>query len=79
LQTACRVTYESPAGGLDLGVGYADEDAQHAHFVTGDGENRVRVVSKCRVLVEPIRADRLPGVVALRDNSHLRFAGPARH
>lgn len=34
--------------------------------MTGDGETWIKVVSNCRVLLEPVVADRLPGVVDKR-------------
>lgn len=57
--------YAPPASGPVLGVGYAEEDAHFSHFVTGDGENWIRVASRCRVLVEPILADSTPGILEL--------------
>lgn len=50
-----------------LGVGYANQTTEHHCFVTGDGEQWYRVASRCRVLLEPVLADRLPGIVALRE------------
>jgi len=59
--------YAPLPGEAALGVGYANEAAEHHCFVTGDGEQWYRVASRCRVLLEPVLADRLPGIVALRE------------
>lgn len=57
----------TPQPGLSaLGVGYALEASTRHYFVTGDGEKWIKVTSRCRVLLEPVLADRVPGVVALR-------------
>jgi hypothetical protein len=58
--------YAPPTEGPVLGVGYAAAEAKYVHFITGDGENWNRVASPCRVLVEPVLADRTRGVVSLR-------------
>lgn len=58
--------YAAPVEGSALGVGYADEAAAYPYFVSGDGEMWIRVSSRCRVLLEPVLADRIPGAVALR-------------
>ncbi len=49
-----------------LGVGYANEPSPHHYFVTGDGETWYRVISRCRVLLEPVLTDRAPGVAEKR-------------
>jgi hypothetical protein len=59
--------YAPVPGQPALGVGYANETTEHHCFVTGDGEQWYRVASRCRVLLEPLLADRLPGIVALRE------------
>lgn len=59
--------YAPASGATPLGVGYANETAEHHCFVTGDGEQWYRVARRCRVLLEPVLADRVPGVVALRE------------
>jgi hypothetical protein len=59
-------SYAPVAGQAALGVGYADAESPLRYFVTGDGETWVKVVSNCRVLLEPVVADRLPGVVDKR-------------
>lgn len=58
--------YAPPATGTALGVGYAQQESQYPHFVTGDGQDWIRIATRCRVMLEPILADRIPGVVALR-------------
>lgn len=58
--------YAPPDSGSALGVGFSLEAPRYPHFVTGDGEAWIRVTSSCRVLLEPILADRLPEAVALR-------------
>jgi hypothetical protein len=54
--------YAPAAGQPTLGVGFAHDTAPFAYYVTGDGETWIKVVSDCRVLLEPVLADRLPGV-----------------
>jgi hypothetical protein len=54
--------YAPPAQEAALGVGYVRAEAPHDYYVTGDGETWIKVVSDCRVLLDPILADRLPGV-----------------
>ncbi len=61
--------YTAPAAGASLGVGYAQGESQYPHFVSGDGQVWIRIASRCRVLLEPILADRIPGAVALRDQA----------
>lgn len=58
--------YEPVAGGPSLGVGWSGDLAPYAHFVTGDGESWIKVASRCRVLVEPILEDLVPGVSLMR-------------
>lgn len=60
------LAYEPVEGGAALGVGWSRESAQYAHFVTGDGDSWTRVASRCRVLVEPILEDLVPGVALKR-------------
>jgi hypothetical protein len=57
--------YVPPSTGAALGVGYAQEDAQYPYFVTGDGQTWIRIATNCRILLEPILLDRLPGVLEL--------------
>lgn len=57
--------YSSPVDGPSLGVGYALVDSPHPYFVTGDGESWIAVSSRCRVLLEPVLAERAPGAIAL--------------
>jgi hypothetical protein len=54
--------YAPPVGQAALGVGYAEAESPLWYFVTGDGETWIKVVSRCRVLLEPVLADRAPGV-----------------
>lgn len=54
--------YSPPVGQAALGVGYAEAESPLWYFVTGDGETWIKVVSRCRVLLEPVLADRAPGV-----------------
>ena len=58
--------YAPEAGQPVLGVGYANEDSPHHYFVSGDGVLWMKVTDNCRVLLEPILADRAPGVVEKR-------------
>lgn len=58
--------YAPQAGEPVLGVGYANSESTEHFFVTGDGNAWVKVSMACRVLMEPVLADRVPGVVALR-------------
>lgn len=58
--------YAPVNGQSALGVGYAEVASPRRYFVTGDGETWIKVVSNCRVLLEPIVADRLPGVLDKR-------------
>lgn len=55
--------YSPQPGRAVLGVGYASAQAPHWYFVTGDGDSWIKVVSNCRVLLEPVLADRTPGVI----------------
>lgn len=55
--------YTPPAEQTALGVGFARAEAPLDYYVTGDGETWIKVVSDCRVLLEPILAERLPGVL----------------
>ena len=57
--------YAPPVESTSLGVGYALVDSPYPYFVTGDGETWIGVSSRCRVLLEPVLADRVPGVLAL--------------
>ena len=59
--------YAPPAEGSALGVGFAHDQATYPYFVSGDGENWIRVARACRVLLEPLLADRIPGVLALSE------------
>lgn len=59
--------YAPPAEGPALGVGFAHEQATYPYYVSGDGEGWIRVASACRVLLEPLLADRIPGVLALSE------------
>jgi hypothetical protein len=54
--------YAPPVGQAALGVGYAEAESPLWYFVTGDGETWIKVVSRCRVLLEPMLADRAPGI-----------------
>lgn len=63
------VDYEPVAGGPLLGVGWSENEAVFTHFVTGDGESWIKVASRCRVLVEPVLEDLVPGVTLLRGGS----------
>lgn len=58
--------YDPAPGEAVLGVGYANEASPHHYFVTGDGTNWYQVTSRCRVLAEPVLADRTPGVTEKR-------------
>ena len=58
--------YAPVSGQPVLGVGYANEESPHHYFVSGDGEVWLKVTSNCRVLLEPVLADRTPGVVEKR-------------
>ena len=58
--------YSPPAAGTALGVGWSREVARYPHFVTGDGQTWTRIATRCRVLLEPILVDRVPGVMSLR-------------
>jgi hypothetical protein len=58
--------YAPAPGEPVLGVGYANEESPHHYFVTGDGTIWYRVTSRCRVLLEPVLADRTPGVTEKR-------------
>lgn len=58
--------YEPAPGGAKLGVGWAEQEEQLTHFVTGDGETWIKIASRCRVLVEPILAGLEPGVALKR-------------
>lgn len=60
------VDYEPVAGGPLLGVGWSQDVAPYTHFVTGDGESWIKVASRCRVLVEPVLEDLVPGVTLMR-------------
>lgn len=60
--------YTPPAEGPALGVGFSREEALYSHFVTGDGSTWIRVASQCRVLLEPVLSDRVPGIVALGED-----------
>lgn len=68
--------YAAPAEGPALGVGYvreyadAGKQAANPYFVTGDGETWIGVSSRCRVLLDPILADRTSEAVV--------FSGPAK-
>ena len=55
--------YTPPAQHTALGVGYARAEAPYDYYVTGDGETWIKVVSDCRVLLEPVLEARLPGVL----------------
>ncbi len=54
--------YVATPGEPALGVGYAADEAPLGYFVTGDGETWVKVISRCRVLLEPLLAARTSGV-----------------
>lgn len=54
--------YAPEPGQPILGVGYANESSPNHYFVTGNGIDWYRVTSRCRVLLEPILEDRIPGV-----------------
>jgi hypothetical protein len=58
--------YDPAPGEQVLGVGYANEASSRHYFVTGDGTSWYRVTSRCRVLLEPVLADRTPGVTEKR-------------
>lgn len=58
--------YTPPAQGTALGVGYAQDDASYPYFVSGDGETWIRIASGCRVLLEPVLADRVRDARALK-------------
>jgi hypothetical protein len=66
--------YTPPAQQTALGVGFARDEATFDYYVTGDGETWIKVVSDCRVLLEPILAVRQPGVM---DKSFAGSAPPA--
>jgi hypothetical protein len=68
--------YAPPAEGPALGVGFAQDQATYPYFVSGDGENWIRVASACRVLLEPMLADRIPGVLALSEPRKVDAAIP---
>ncbi len=57
--------YEPGAGGAQLGVGWSEDEAQFTHFVTGDGSTWIKVASSCRVLVEPVLEELVPGVTLM--------------
>lgn len=54
--------YAPETGQPVLGVGYANHESPHHYFVTGDGQKWIKVTSRCRVLLEPVLADRDPGI-----------------
>jgi hypothetical protein len=58
--------YSPQPGEEVLGVGYANEESEHHFFVTGDSSRWIKVSMNCRVLLDPVLADRVPGVVTLR-------------
>jgi hypothetical protein len=55
--------YSPPETGTALGVGYATAESKEHFFVTGDGESWIKVSMACQVLLEPVLAERLPGVL----------------
>jgi hypothetical protein len=55
--------YTPPETGTALGVGYATAKSTSHFFVTGDGETWLKVSMECQVLLEPVLAARLPGVL----------------
>ncbi len=59
---AYPANYSPPAGQPGLGVGFADAESADHYFVTGDGASWFEVSSGCRVLLEAVLADRVPGV-----------------
>jgi hypothetical protein len=61
------VNYAPPTEGPALGVGFAHEQATYPYYVSGDGEAWIRVASACRVLLEPLLADRIPRALALSE------------
>ncbi len=58
--------YIPSSGQAALGIGYANIETSRWYFVTGDGDTWIKVVSDCRVLLEPMLADRTPGVIEKR-------------
>ena len=68
--------YAPPAEGPALGVGFVQDQATYPYFVSGDGETWIRVASACRVLLEPMLADRIPGVLALSESRKVDAAIP---
>ncbi len=63
--------YAPEVGQPALGVGYATGDSPRRYFVSGDGEQWMGVTDNCRVLLEPILADRTPGVTEKRGTGGL--------
>lgn len=59
---AYPANYSPPAGQPGLGIGFADAESADHYFVTGDGASWFEVSSGCRVLLEAVLADRVPGV-----------------
>lgn len=68
--------YAPPTEGPALGVGFTLEQTTWPYFVSGDGETWIRVASACRVLLEPLLADRIPGVLALSEPRKAEAAIP---
>ncbi len=58
--------YTPEPGQPVLGVGYANRETANHYFVTGDGQKWFKVTSRCQVLLEPMLADRTPGVIEKR-------------
>ena len=46
--------YSPPQEGSPLGVGYADQEGIGLHYLSGDGENWLRISSRCKPLLEPV-------------------------
>ena len=57
--------YAPETGQPVLGVGYANLESPRHYFVTGDGQKWIKVTSRYRVLLEPVLADRDPGIGAM--------------
>lgn len=73
LVIAYPANYSPPQGQVGLGVGYASAESADHYFVTGDGTGWFEVMRHCRVLLEPVLADRTTGVEV--KNGHREAGG----
>jgi len=60
--------YSPAAGELALGVAYAIQPVTEHYYLTGDGIKWIKVSMNCHLLLTPILANRVPGVISLRAN-----------